>query len=1093
MFAEPVLLRSKIQPPRPHRQLLARPAIAARLRAAFEYRLTVLQAGTGYGKTTALAALNDGAFPLFWYSADAEDADPQRFLAYLVAAFRTRLPELRDSLPVAPRDHGGAVARESWTNALDALLNALHESLQTPSLLVIDDVHFVAASAEVQALIDRLVTFLPEQLRVILASRYPLQLPTLPRWRVTGEVLELGREALAFQPDEIAALFRDTYGWACSADEIAALADKTEGWPIALQLVWQGIRSGTARSVADLLAQGPKSLAALFDYLATDVLGKLPPPLAAFLRDTAVLRELTPEACRAVTGREDSAELLAQLDDLNLLVVALGDGQYRYHHLFHDFLRAQAAGDPERLRAYHRRAARFFDAAGNAAEAAYHWLAAGDHESAAEAIAQAARPALRAGQLDTVLSWIDALPPPIVAGRPELQACLADVYRLRNRFDQALAWYRHAEQIWRARDNLAGVSRALRGQALVYLDQVRPAQAEQYLEAALHISDGIADRQSRARLLAMLAENKLNLGKPEEAEQLRAAARELREEGPGEDLLSVRVKLRTGQLDTAQQLLEQWINPAPESSGPSLPPRARREAVLILALIHAFRGQAPAAIARAEQGLALSEQLDSPFGTAVAHMRLGHARQLLPHTATAEQRMAARAAALRAYESAIALGDQIEVRRVRAEAMWGLARAHGFWGDLERARRAAAEGTDICAWAGDQWLAALIDLTLAASLVLAGEAAAALDPLGAVLIAFRECGDPFGQAAAWLWLSLAYHDLGRRESLTASLDELLALCESRHYDFLFTEPTLLGPPDPRRLTPLLLLARERTPHGAYVGRLLAALGLPALQAHPGYQLRVQTLGTFRVSRGAVVVEPRDWQRDKARQLFQLLLTNRGAWLSRDAIVETLWPQLAPEAAVRDFKVALNALNRALEPQRSPDAPFAFVARDGTAYRLRPEADLWLDAVAFEQACESSLSRLDRGDAAAIDDLEAAIALYGGDYLPDALYEDWASNERERLRTLFLRAATRLGQAWLDRGRLDRAMSVCERILDHDPCWEPAYRVLIHAALRQGNRPLAQRIYRRCVATLDEHLGVEPSPETQRLAGRIAGAGIVPSL
>ena len=42
------------------------------------------------------------------------------------------------------------------------------------------------------------------------------------------------------------------------------------------------------------------------------------------------------------------------------------------------------------------------------------------------------------------------------------------------------------------------------------------------------------------------AENKLNMGKPAEAEVLHREARSYREEGPDEDALSVRVKLRTG-------------------------------------------------------------------------------------------------------------------------------------------------------------------------------------------------------------------------------------------------------------------------------------------------------------------------------------------------------------------------------------------------------------------------------------------------------------------------------------------------------------------------------------------------------------------
>jgi DNA-binding SARP family transcriptional activator len=48
-------------------------------------------------------------------------------------------------------------------------------------------------------------------------------------------------------------------------------------------------------------------------------------------------------------------------------------------------------------------------------------------------------------------------------------------------------------------------------------------------------------------------------------------------------------------------------------------------------------------------------------------------------------------------------------------------------------------------------------------------------------------------------------------------------------------------------------------------------------------------------------------------------------------------------------------------------------------------------------------------------------LYAGDYLPDALYEDWATAERERLPALYLRAAERLANIRLQLERHDEAL------------------------------------------------------------------------
>ena len=1066
----------------------------AKLRETLDVRCTVVHAGTGYGKSTALAAFvgHDADLVAAWYSLSEADADPQRFLAYLIAAFRLRYPALSE-LPQAILQEAGPVTDggQRWENVVDALINALADCITTPAVLVLDDFHFVHQTPAISGLIERFIAHAPADLHVILATRHPLHTAALTAWRARGDLIEIGRGDLAFRPDEIDALFRDTYGVTLTPEDLAVLTDRTEGWPIALQLVWQGIRSRIGNAAQLLVPEtAAQPLTALFEFLANEVLDRQPARIVEFLLDVTVLRELTPAACDAATGRAGSADLINQLVDRDLFVIALGDQHYRFHHLFHDFLRSQLASREERSRACSERAAAYFQAQGDPDEAIYHWISAGRFDNVAATIEAEGEAFLRRGRLDTVATWIDAVPASIVAERPALQRLLGDLSRLRSRFDEALAWYQTAEQTWRERGDRAGIGRALRGQALVYLDTVRPTQAESLLEEALRVNDGLADREARARMLELLAENKLNMGKPDEAEQLRAEARGLREEGPGEDALSVRVKVRTGRLSEAAQTLSTWLDAERDATASGQPhaPRAHRETVLLLSLIRSLLGQAGPAFTLANEGTHIGERLGSPFVTAVAHIRLGHAWQ----TRARGERDArpARDCAIQEYQAAIALGDQLSVRRIRAEALWGLTLAHGLFGDLGAAERAATEGLGICRWAGDQWVGALTELSLGASLVCAARLGDGLDVLGRALQAFRECGDPFGGAATRLWQSLALHEAGAAESFSMHVEDLLALCETHGYDTLLTGPTLLGPPDPRRIVPVLLAARARGIRPAYVDRLLADAGLPQVRAHPGYQLRVQTLGGFRAWRGAAEIDPREWQRDKARQLFQLLLTQLGRPLQREEIAERLWPNLTAEIANRDFKVALNALNKVLEPGRSADTASAYISRDGTAYCLRAEADLWLDAAEFERAAEAGLNLIDGPEADAQEKalvlLQSAVNLYTGDFLPEAVFEEWAAHEQERLLALFLRAADRLAGLLLERGQAQDAIVMCQRILARDACWERAYQIMMLAHENSGNRTQALRTYQRCVAALRAELDVSPSAATLALYERLNG-------
>ncbi|NIV29146.1 MAG: hypothetical protein GWN58_06430, partial [Anaerolineae bacterium] len=69
-----------------------------------------------------------------------------------------------------------------------------------------------------------------------------------------------------------------------------------------------------------------------------------------------------------------SAETLRGLHERGLFVISVGDGVYRYHRLFHDFL--QAGLEPDAARDLHRRAAAYFRAIDRPEETVYHLLEA---------------------------------------------------------------------------------------------------------------------------------------------------------------------------------------------------------------------------------------------------------------------------------------------------------------------------------------------------------------------------------------------------------------------------------------------------------------------------------------------------------------------------------------------------------------------------------------------------------------------------------------------------------------------------------------------------------------------------------------------
>jgi len=1069
MAFKDLVIRSQLIPPRQPKGVLRRPRLETRLAEVLNYPLTMVQAGTGYGKSTALATMADTVDLFFWYTITEPERDPLLFLAHLVCAFEHGESAWCEPVFRTLEEAGGRVTPES----LIALINTLTLELDDEAVLVLDDYHLVADVPEIAALVEYLVDHIPPRLHVVLATRHTPPLAALTRWRVKGKVLTLSRADLAFSADEIETLFGEQYGYPVTPEQARALATETEGWIIALQMIWQGLQGSGLSDVDAVLGQLPASLDALFDFLAEDVLARQPPNVQDFLLMTSVLRQMDGAACDYLLGVEGSIDGLRELEESGLFVVSMGDDVYRYHRLFHDFLGTRLKQDPQGAQALHRRAATYFRQAGLLEETVYHLLEAQDHLPAAELIEELGPRLVAQGRFDSLTAWIDRLPEQVLDDRPGLHLLLGDVLRLRARFDQALEQYQAADRLSAAQSNRLGRSRALRGQAQVYLDTVRPLKADSLLEEALRLLEPEEHRQETADLLDKLAENKLNLGYPDEAQVLHHEAGLLRVvTEPGDVYLEARAMVRTGRLAEAQRLLELRAEQE-RLVEESRPQRFHRETLLLLSLACSLQGRATMAERYAHEGISVGQRLGSAFVEAVGHMRLGHALQLR-ETMPWDTKQTSFQQAMTNYHRAIEQVRTFKVMRTQVEPLWGLCRACGYSGDLPGAERFAREALEIAERAGDEWIYHLVQGTFGACLVLSGQWEQARSWLPKAADGFLQVGDPFGQSAALLWLAIAAWKQSGADAAAQVLPSLLALAHQHGYNALLTQPTFTGLKDGQAAIPLLFEARARGIEVQYVQSLLEGAGMAEVDYHPGTSLAVRTLGPFAVWRGDELVTTSEWQREKARQIFQLLLTHRGQWFYREQIVDRLWPHLPPDAAERDFKVALNALAKALEPDRPRGAPSFFVIRRGNVYGLNPAAHVVADVEDFQQLAGSD----------EVEALRQALGLYQDDYLPDSLYEDWSAAERQRLRHLYLTTAERLARHLLQARSWDEAIQICQAILLRDNCWEAAYRLLMQIYATQGNHTLVHSTYQRCATALQEELGVEPSPSTQALFERL---------
>src|SRR5207245_2890444 len=178
-------------------------------------------------------------------------------------------------------------------------------------------------------------------------------------------------------------------------------------------------------------------------------------------------------------------------------------------------------------------------------------------------------------------------------------------------------------------------------------------------------------------------------------------------------------------------------------------------------------------------------------------------------------------------------------------------------------------------------------------------------------------------------------------------------------------------------------------------------------------LDVSTLGRFKLHRDSQLLAGGNWSRRKVCDLFKLLLSAEQHRLHREQIQEILWPTSSSEQAANSFGKTLYLLRRALEPDLAAGkgGTSVYVLLDHDTLMLVPQS-MEIDADQFEASAKqlqvAMRSRSLKGEKVQdkqstlelLDEFDAVLALYKGDYLPEDIYEDWTQRRRDRLRRVY---------------------------------------------------------------------------------------------
>ncbi|MCL7452479.1 MAG: LuxR C-terminal-related transcriptional regulator [Anaerolineae bacterium] len=496
--SQPWLAETKFSPPLLREDVIPRKRLLEDLHRRLDsHPLTLVSAPAGYGKTTLLAALPPTypALSIAWLSLDEEDNDPVRFLTALIATLQRLHPgcgTTAQSLLVVPIHQGAGVRR-----IVSVLINDMLETLTEPFALILDDLHRITEPSIFVAL-DYLLEHRPLQLHLAVATRVDPPL-ALARLRARGELNEMRLAELRFSEEEASAFLNDRLNLGLSGADLALLHSRTEGWAVGLRLLASSL--DRVSSVQDrillirYLAQTDRNV---FEFLAEEVFNSQEADIRTFLLETAILPELTPTLCQAVTHRPDAGAMLEELYHRNLFLVQVPPSQgkgspeprlslldhprletrdrqpetrYRYHDLFAEFLHHKLGEEqPDRVPDLHLRAAQ---AESEPARAVGHYLAAASWQQAADLIEQIGGEMFARGYLDTLSRWIDRLPTQVRESRPDLLHYLSHCALWKGAWSEVQPLLERALQGFESAGNGAG-----QGEVLANLATVAAAQGD---------------------------------------------------------------------------------------------------------------------------------------------------------------------------------------------------------------------------------------------------------------------------------------------------------------------------------------------------------------------------------------------------------------------------------------------------------------------------------------------------------------------------------------------------------------------------------------------------------------------------------------
>jgi ATP/maltotriose-dependent transcriptional regulator MalT/DNA-binding SARP family transcriptional activator len=1010
-------------------QLIERTPVIDRLDQAITTKQVVaLGALAGWGKTTVLAQwAARAALPVAWYTLDSTDRDPHLFLDYLLYAVRASVPEAAD---LAER------LTNTRPNALPDLFRAAALAIAAapePFALILDDYHVLEDDALpvlpgmelIFDLVAQVAEYAPN-CHLVIASRMLPNLRGIARLTAQRRAVFFDYAMLQWSADEVRRLAEGSSG-DISPEYAGQLVSQMSGWVTGIVLSLDHVVR-FQQPTPDVLADTNS----VYAYFAEQIIAPLAPALQQFLEATSVLEDLSPVRCNTLCQINDASAFLAEITRRGLFVSHKGS-TLAYHSLFRDFLRGRLAQDPMRERALLLRAAELYAEEDDLERALECYLAA-----AAEGRA-----------LDL------------------LRATIAR-FRQRSRQNTLLACFErlsaYLERVGKGRLLPADL---LLAQVRVYGDLALWERAE----LAIQLAETIGDELVRSEAAILYAEVMILRGSLARAQDsldaVPSAALPPRLQFEYQRTIG-RVRILSGDIDTAIVALEAAQTLAPIAVEPG-------DVSEQLATIADNLGWAYSTQGNYQTALRYLKRADACWQ---ASGNSGRRAMTLNNIGSMAMLEGSALEARAAFEAGLAIAQQTARHREEAYLCYSMGELDIADGDptqaitrfraaRDLAQRMGVAQTAEAAAVGALWATALLG-DISGSSYWQQQTAAAIDSTAVEVRARKALAESLlavqqGQPSHDALAELAQVAAGVEQVLQTPERAYLALLQAR---LLFEQHGWAQAADawsrfeaqaaklPEGVVRFFVPTHERIFKAAAPSSALAREMLETTKIPVTVRWQIAVLGSF-----TCLVDNHPCDLSPLHRALLVRLLDAGP---SGLTVERLWEEVWGDTDIR-----MAALHKAMARLREQTG-LPMAARAGHCAIEAAWESICYDVQDFERALAIFANR---------QELEQAVALYHGDFLPGAAPSAalWVDRRRSHVQQLYLDALEQLAELIEDE-EPKQAIQHYQHILQIDGCREETAAQLMRLAARQRNHALVNATYEQLEGAL-RTLGTSPEPAT----------------